>query len=132
MDGPSVAMDAGGKIGLDGQLDVQVQPKIGPTLSDQVHVPCVNQFMKTVDGFTVLPIAITVEGTAENPAYGVDVMASSMVRRHTAAMIGTIANLLTACHGGDAAQKATEEALGMATKRVDDFVKDLFVGKENR
>jgi hypothetical protein len=132
VDGPAVAVEAGGKIGLDGQLDVQVQPKIGPTLSDHIRIPCVNQFMKTVDGFTVLPIAVTVEGTAEKPAYGVNTMASSMVGRHTEALIGTIANLFTACRGGEAAQKATEETLGTAEKTVDDFLKDLFVGKEKR
>ena len=132
VNGPSVAVEAGGRVGLDGQLDVQVQPKIGPTLSDHVHIPCANQLMKTVDGFTVLPIAVTVEGTAENPAYGVNVMASRMVGRHTATLIGTIANLLTACRGGETAQKATEEALGTANKILDDLIKDLFVGKEKR
>jgi hypothetical protein len=132
VDGPSVAVEAGGKIGLNGRLDVQVQPKIGPTLSGHVQIPCLNQFMKTVDGFTVLPIAVTVEGTAENPAYGVNVMASSMVGRHTGALIGTIADLFTGCRGGEAAQKATEEALGTAKKTVDDLLKDLFIGKQKR
>jgi hypothetical protein len=112
VDGPSVAVEASGKIGLNGRLDVQVQPKIGPTLSDHVRIPCVNQFMKTMDGFTVLPVAVTVEGTTENPAYGVNTMASSMVGRHAGALIGTVADLFTACRGGEAAQKATEEALG--------------------
>ncbi len=132
VDGPSVAVEAGGKIGLDGRLDVQVQPKIGPTLSDHVQIPCLNQLMKTVDGFTVLPVAVTVEGTAESPTYGVTVMVSSMVGRHTGALIGTIADLLTACRGGEAAQRATEEALGTAKKTVNDLIKDLFVGKEKR
>ena len=132
VDGPSVAVEAGGKIGLDGWLDVQVQPKIGPTLSDHVRIPCVNQFMKTMDGFTVLPIAVTVEGTAENPAYGINFMASSMLGRHTAALIGTIANLFTACRGGEAVQKATEEALGVPKKMLDDRIKDLFGGKAKR
>ena len=130
VDGPSVAVEAGGKIGLNGQLDVQVQPKIGPSLSDHVRIPCVNQFMKTVDGFTVLPVAVTVEGTTENPSYGVNTMASSMVGRHAGALIGTVADLFTACRGGEASQKATEEALGSAKKTVDDLLKDLFVGKE--
>jgi hypothetical protein len=47
-------------------------------------------------------------------------------------MIGTIAHLLTACRGGEAAQKATEESLGTAKKLVDDLITDLFVGKEKR
>ena len=132
VDGPSVAVEAGGKIGLDGRLDVQVQPKIGPTLPDHVRIPCVNQFMKTVDGFTVLPVAVTVEGTAENPSYGVNTMASSMVGRHAGALIGTVADLFTACRGGEAANKATEEALRTAKKTVDDLMKDLFIGKEKR
>jgi hypothetical protein len=132
VDGPSVAVEAGGKIGLDGRLDVQVQPKVGPTLSDHVRLPCLNQLLKTVDGFTVLPVAVTVEGTAESPAYGVNVMVSSMVGRHTGALIGTVADLLTACRGGEAAQRATEEALGTAKKTVNDLIKDLFGGKEKR
>ena len=126
VDGPSVSVEAGGKIGLNGRLDVQVQPKIGPTLSDHVRIPCVNQFMKTVDGFTVLPVAVTVEGTTENPSYGVNTMASSMVGRHAGAVIGT------GCSGGEAAQKATERALGSAKKTVDDLVRDLFVDKEKK
>jgi len=132
VDGPSVAVEAGGKIGLNGQLDVEVQPKIGPTLSDHVHIPCLNQLMKTVDGFTVLPVAVTVEGTTENPSYGVSTMAGSTVERQTGALIGTIADLFTGCRGGEAAQKATEEALGTAKQTVDDLMKDLFVGKEKR
>jgi hypothetical protein len=132
VDGPSVGVEAGGKIGLNGRLDVQVQPKIGPTLSDHVQIPCLNQFMKTVDGFTVLPIAVTVEGPAENPAYWVNTMASNMVGKQTGALIGTIADLFTGCRGGKAAQKATEEALGTAKKTVDNLLKDLFVGKEKQ
>ena len=132
VDGPSVALEAGGKIGLNGQLDVQVQPKIGPTLSDHVRIPCVNSFMKTVDGFTVLPVAVTVEGTTENPTYGVNTMASSMVGRHAGALIGTVTDLFTACRGGEAAQRATEKALETVKKTVDDLMNDLFVGKEKR
>jgi hypothetical protein len=132
VDGPSVAVEAGGKVGLNGRLDVQVQPKIGPTLSEHVRIPCVNQFMKSVDGFTVLPVAVTVGGTTENPTYGVNTMASSMVGRHAGALIGTVADLFTACRGGEAAQKATEEVLRSAQKTVDDLIKDLFVGKEKR
>ena len=33
---------------------------------------------------------------------------------------------------GEAAQKATEKALGTAKKTVDDLLKDLFVGKEKQ
>ena len=132
VESPSVAVEAGGKIGLNGQLDVQVQPKIGPTLSDHVQIPCLNQFMKTVDGFTVLPVAVTVEGTTENPSYGVSTMAGSTLGRQTGALIGTIADLFTGCRGGEAAQKATEKALGTAKQTVDDLFKDLFVGKEKQ
>jgi hypothetical protein len=88
--------------------------------------------MKTVDGFTVLPVAVTVEGTTENPSYGVSTMAGSMVGRHTGALIGTVADLFTACRGGEAAQKATEEAVGTIKEKTKDLIKGLFGGKEKR
>ncbi len=128
--GPAVALEADGKIGLDGILDAEVQPKIGPALSGHVNIPCLNQFLKTVDGFTVLPVAVTVQGTAEKPVYGAQVTAGTMVGRHAGALVGTIADLLTACQGGAAAQKATEEAVGAIKDKAKDLIKDLFDGKK--
>lgn len=126
--GPAIAVEAGGKIGLDGRLDARVHPKIGPALSDRVRIPCLDQFAKTADGFAVLPVAVTVEGTAENPIYGAQVTGDGMVGRQAGALVGTIANLLTACRGGNAAQKATEDAVGAAK----DLLKDLTGGKKKR
>lgn len=130
--GQAAALEAGGKIGLDGRLDAYVEPKIGPTLSDHVTIPCLNQLTKTADGFTVLPIAVTVQGTAEKPAYGVRVTAGNMVGRQVGALVGTVADLLTGCQGGEAAQKATEEALGAINDTAKDILKDLFGGKKKR
>lgn len=128
--GPAVAMEADGKIGLDGRLDAEVHPKIGPALSGHVNIPCLNQLLKTVDGFTVLPVAVTVQGTTEKPVYGAQVTASKMVGRHAGALVGTIADLLTGCQGGAAAQKATEEAVGAIKDKAKGLIKDLFDGKK--
>lgn len=131
-DGPSVAVEASGRVGLDGRLDVEVQPKIGPAIADKVRIPCVDQFMKTVGGFTVLPVAVTVEGTAANPSYGVTVTPGSAVGKHAGALVGTIADLFTACQGGRAAQKATDEALGKFKDTAKEIIKDLFGGKKQQ
>jgi hypothetical protein len=131
-DGPAVAVEASGKIGLDGRLDAQVQPKIGPTLSGHVRIPCLDQFLKTAAGFTVLPIAVTVEGTAENPVYGVGVPGGSMVGRYAGALVGPIADLFTGCRGGEAAQKSTEEAVETIRETTRDLIKGLFDEKEKR
>jgi AsmA-like protein len=131
-DGLAVAVEASGKIGLDGRLDAQVQPKIGPTLSGHVRIPCLDQFMKTADGFMVLPIAVTVEGTTENPVYGVGVIGGSMVGRYAGALVGPIADLFTGCRGGEAAQKSTEEAVETIKETTKDLIKGLFSGKEKR
>jgi hypothetical protein len=130
--GQAAALEAGGKIGLDGRLDVYVEPKIGPTLSEHVTIPCLNQLTKTADGFTVLPVAVTVQGTAEKPAYGVRLTGGNMVGRQVGALVGTVADLLTGCQGGAAAQKATEEAIEAINDTAKDLLKDLFGGKKKR
>jgi hypothetical protein len=129
-DGPSVAVEAGGKVGLDGRFDARVQPQIGPGLSDSVRIPCLDKFTKTADGFTVLPVAVTVKGTAENPVYGAEVTGGSMFGRQAGNLVGTIADLLTGCRGGDASQKSTEEAVGVIKDRAESLIKDLFTGKK--
>ena len=128
--GPSVSVEAGGQVGLDGRLDAQVQPKIGPALSGRVNIPCLNQFTKTVDGFTVLPIAVTVKGTTENPVYGAKVTPGKMVGRHAGALVGTIADVLTGCRAGESAQKMTEEAVGAIQDTASDLLTDMFGGKK--
>jgi len=130
--GSAAALEAGGKIGLDGRLDVYVEPKIGPTISDHANIPCLNQLMKTADGFMVLPVAVTIQGTVEKPAYGVQVTTGNMVGRQAGALVGTVADLFTGCQGGAAAQKVTEEAIGAIKETVKDLVKDLFDGKKKR
>jgi hypothetical protein len=128
---PSVAVVAGGKIGLDGRLDAEVQPKISP-LSPATSNPDADQFMKTADGFMVLPVAVTVEGTAENPVYGAGVIGGSMAGRYAGALVGPIADLFTGCRGGEAAQKSTEEAVESIRETTKDLIKGLFSGKEKQ
>jgi hypothetical protein len=129
-DGPSVAVEAGGKVGLDGKFDARVQPKIGPSLSDHVKIPCLDKFTKTADGFIVLPVAVTVKGTAENPIYGAEVTAGSMFGRQAGNLVGTIAHFLTGCSDRDATQKSTEEAVGAIKEQADSLIKGLLGGKK--
>jgi phage baseplate assembly protein gpV len=129
-DGPSVAVEAGGKVGLDGQFDARVQPKIGPGLSDHVRIPCLDKFTKTADGFVVLPVAVTVKGTAENPIYGAEVTAGSIFGRQAGNLVGTIADVLSGCRDGDATQKSTEEAVGAIKEQAESLIKGLLGGKK--
>jgi hypothetical protein len=125
-DSPSIAVEATGKVGLDGRVDVQVQSMIGLALSDHVRIPCLDTFAKTTDGFTMLPVAVSVKGTAGHPVYGVEVAASRMAGRQTETLVGAIADVLTGCRGGDAGQKASEETVGTIRDKGEDLMKDLF------
>lgn len=126
VDGPSIGLDIDGKVGLDGQLDAQVRPKIGPDLSDHVRIPCLDQLAESVDNFTVLPVAVTVKGTVAHPAYGAKLPASSLLTKQGGALVGTIADFLTGCQGGEVAQEAVEDAVEAITDVAEDLVDDLF------
>src|SRR5262249_2972509 len=108
--GSLYSVEAKGKIGLDGQLDAQIFPNVGPTFSKHVKIPCLDQFAKASDGFTVLPVTVTVKGTAGNPQYGTKVESAGTVKRQGGAILGVITNLLTGCRGGDSDKSPTEEA----------------------
>ncbi len=106
--GSMYAIEAEGKIGLDGQLDAQFSPKVGPTFSSHVKIPCLDQFAKASDGFTMLPVTVTVKGTAGNPEYGTKGGTAGTVKRQK--LVGAIANLFTGCKSGDSAESSTQEA----------------------
>jgi hypothetical protein len=95
--GSTYSIEAAGKIGLDGQLDVQISPKIGLAFSKHVKIPCLDQFAKASDGFTVLPVTVTVRGPAANPTYATRVETVGAVKRQGGALLGGITNLLTGC-----------------------------------
>jgi hypothetical protein len=99
--GSMYAIEAAGKIGLDGRLDAQIFPKVGPAFSKHVKIPCLDQFAKASDGFTVLPVTVTVKGTTGNPEYGAKVETAGTVKRRGGELVGVIADLLTGCQGGD-------------------------------
>jgi hypothetical protein len=80
----------------------------------------------------MLPVAVTVKGTADNPAYGVEVATGRTAGRHTETLVGAIADVLTGCRGGEAGQKKTDEAVGAIEDRAKDLVQDLFGGKKKR
>jgi hypothetical protein len=94
--GSLYTIEAAGKIGLDGQLDLQISPKIGSSFSKHVKIPCLDQFAKASDGLTVLPVIVTVRGPAGNPTYETKVETVG-VKREGKAILGGITNLLTGC-----------------------------------
>jgi len=108
--GSMYAIEAEGKIGLDGQLDAQFSPKVGPTFSSHVKIPCLDQFAKASGGFTMLPVTVTVKGTAGNPEYGTKGETAGTVKRQGGKLVGAIANLMTGCKSGDSAESSTQEA----------------------
>src|SRR5262249_49986003 len=107
--GSMYSVEAEGKIGLDGQLDAQILPKVGPTFSKHVKIPCLDQFVKASDGFSVLPVTVTVKGTVGNPQYGTKVETTGTVKRQGGELLGVITNLLTGCKAGDSAKGPTQE-----------------------
>ena len=113
--GSTYSVEAGGKIGLDGQLDVQFSPKIGPAFSKHVKIPCLDQFAKASDGLTVLPVTVTAKGSAANPEFGTKVEAAGAAKRTGGELVGVITNLLTGCQGGES-EKDKESSQGKATK----------------
>jgi len=131
-DNPAVSVEASGKVGLDGRVDMQVQPKVGPAFSENVKIPCLDQFAKTADGFTVLPVAVTVTGTAENPEYGAKVATTGTVGRTVGSLVGTVADVLTGCTGGEGAKRTTEEAVEAISEKATDLLEGLLGGKKKR
>ena len=100
--GSMYSVEAGGKIGLDGQLDAQFSPKVGPAFSTHVKIPCLDQFAKASDGLTVLPVTVTMKGSAANPEFGTKVKTAGAAKRTGGELVGVMTNLLTGCQGGDA------------------------------
>jgi AsmA-like C-terminal region len=99
--GSMYGVETEGKIGLDGRLDVQIFPKVGPAFSKHVRIPCLDQFAKASDGFTVLPVTVTVKGSAGNPEYRATVETAGAIKRRGGELVGVIADLLTGCQDGD-------------------------------
>ena len=108
--GSMYSVEAEGKIGLDGQLDAQISPRVGSNFSRHVKIPCLDQFAKASDGFTVLPVTVTVKGTAGNPEFGTKVETTGTVTRQGGELLGVFTNLLTGCKGSDSAKSQTQEA----------------------
>ena len=131
-DGPSIAVQAGGKVGLDGRLDAQVQPLIGAALSGNIGISCLDAFAKASEGFTSLPIAVTIKGTAELPTYGVEVTTGNTAGQGAGNLVGAIADVLAGCRGGEAGQKKSDETVGAIQDTAKDLLKDLFGGKKKR
>jgi hypothetical protein len=107
--GSLYSVEAIGKIGLDGQLDAQISPRVGSNFSRHVKIPCLDQFAKASDGFTVLPVTVTVKGTAGNPEFGTKVDTTGTVKRQGGELLGVFTNLLTGCKGSDSAKSQTQE-----------------------
>jgi len=114
--GSMYSVEAGGKIGLDGQLDAQFSPKVGPAFSTHVKIPCLDRFARASDGLTVLPVTVTVKGSAANPEFGTKVETAGAAKRTGGELVGVITNLLTGCQGGDAEENSAMPFFGRKKK----------------
>jgi len=121
--GSVVGIEAGGKLALDGRLDMRVEPKIGPALSKHVRIPCLDQLAKTAEGFTALPIAVTVTETVGAPKYGVT--AAGLKRQE--GILGSLKDFVKGCRSGEAAQNKTKQP-----ETVKDSAHDLLGGNHER
>jgi hypothetical protein len=69
--GQAVELAAQGTVGLDGALDVRVNPRVGPRLRGLIKNEWAQKVLLVADGVTALPIDVTVQGTVSRPRYGV-------------------------------------------------------------
>jgi hypothetical protein len=124
VEGAALTVDGRGKIGLDGQLDVRVMPKIGPRLARKAKGACYAPLLKIVDGLTVFPFAILVKGTIEKPDYSLEVTAGKMIEKEAGHLASRTIETLTGCGGSfaETGGKVTEETLDT----IKGTTKDLF------
>ncbi len=93
----AAALEASGKVGLDGQLDARVLTKVSPALSRKIQVPCLTSVLKNSAGLTIVPIAVTVKGTVNAPVFNAEIAAKEFARRGAGSFMGALADLLRGC-----------------------------------
>jgi hypothetical protein len=133
VEGVALTVDGRGKIGLDGQLDVKVIPKIGPRLARKAKGACYAPLLKIVDGLTVFPFAILVKGTIEKPDYSLEVTAGKMIEKEAGHLASRTIETLTGCGGSltETGGKVTEETLDTIRGTTKDFF-DSLLGTGNK
>lgn len=120
LDSNTITLDATGKVGLDGRLDVRVIPKVGPRLAKKAKDACAAPLLDTVDGFTTFPFVITVKGTAGNLAFGLEAGAGVATVTGLGRVLKNIGAAIEGC-GGELIKSGQE-----APEAVKGAVKGLF------
>ncbi len=95
--GPIASFDGTGSIARDNAIDMRIFPKIGPSLSARIKIPCMSALLATADGFTTLPFALRISGTTNNPEYGIDTAALDYAKGPMTGLVGTMKSLLRGC-----------------------------------
>jgi hypothetical protein len=95
--GPTASFDGTGSIAQDNAIDIRIFAKIGPSLSARIKIPCMSALLATADGFTTLPFALRIAGTANNPEYSIDTAALDYTKGSMTGLVGTMKSLLRGC-----------------------------------
>lgn len=71
--GQAANLEVTGQATLAGDLDLRVNPRVGPSLAGSVEkIFAVGMLVRTVADFVALPINVTVKGPYDNPKYAVE------------------------------------------------------------
>jgi len=123
---PAIVLDAVGKVGLDGKLDVKVSPRVSAGLAHKVGGACVAPLLHTVDGFTLFPFAVVVKGTTQQPAFGLEVRADTILEKNASLLVGGIMKTLTGC--GEQSVQGGAEAVDTLKGAAQDLFEGLMGG----
>jgi hypothetical protein len=78
-------------------VDGKIFAKVGPSLSKSIRIPCMSALLKTPDGFTALPLAVTLKGPLEDISYSVDTAGWKYTKGALGAFADTMMNLVQGC-----------------------------------
>jgi hypothetical protein len=95
--GPIATLEGNASVSPDSSVDGRIFVKIGPSLAKKIKIPCISALLKTPDGFTALPFAVRIKGSAESPTFGADTAAWNYAKGGISSLAHTMKNLLRGC-----------------------------------
>ncbi|MGH7165847.1 MAG: AsmA-like C-terminal region-containing protein [Nitrospiraceae bacterium] len=115
VEGSTARLDATGRIGLDGRLDLRSVPKVKASLVSKTKDWCLTSILSSGDGFVTLPLAVVVKGTTEQPEFRVDQAATDLFPKTPKDLAARIAGGFKGCPGSSQSQdKQADQAAGSA------------------